>query len=77
VGALLAAQRDASWFSSGRGGNGGVYHVMTPDGLPLCGQRTLLIDDRAVPAGDVEPMLRCRRNGCRQAYDQLGAVESA
>jgi hypothetical protein len=63
---LLAAPRDASWFAhSGHGGNhgGGKRHIVSADGGSACRGQPLVLDI-AEPARNVEPILRCRRQGC-------------
>ncbi|MFJ8437648.1 hypothetical protein [Kitasatospora griseola] len=66
-----AAQRDASWYSrpdvrtvkalhvAGREGREGFYS--------RCG-RSVLNDNECWDLAEVPPGLRCRSNGCRQAW---------
>ena len=67
---LMAARRDASWYSCP--GRAGRYHVVAPDGIGgLCGVQMLAAvgeTSTAIPAERVEPVLRCRRRGCAEAW---------
>lgn len=72
---VMAAQRDASWHSR-PSRNGGKFHIIVDGGVAACsknpylrgGTLVLQSDTEAMPARQVHPVLRCKRNGCRQVW---------
>ena len=71
--ALMASQRDASWY--GNPSTNGVkrWHIVSSDGrTPGCGASMLLIAEMAINAADVATSSRCQRPGCKQLWPQLG-----
>ena len=69
----IAARRDASWYNSP--GQSFVYHIWTSDGCPRCNSGVFLSTETRQRAGSIEPELRCKRNGCRQAWPQATPKE--
>lgn len=62
-----AAQRDASWYSRPDVRTDKVVHVGRPDSMSKCG-RSFLDDYMTWDPAEVSEDLRCRSNGCRQAW---------
>jgi hypothetical protein len=67
---IMAAMRDASWFR--RPGRARRYHVLKR-GCSACGVYALFVEETKLPANEVPPALRCRRPGCRQAFEKAEA----
>jgi hypothetical protein len=67
-----AAQRDASWYSRPNTRTDKVVHVARPDHWSRCG-RSFLNDEMIWALEGVAEVLRCRGNGCRQAWPAGGA----
>lgn len=68
-----AARRDASWYERPNTTSDKVVHVGRPDEWSRCGRSFLSLDLIWDPA-DVPEGLRCRSNGCRQAWPQEGGA---
>lgn len=63
---LMAALRDASWFSRPNVRTPKRWHVLNAAGNPSCGLVTLL--DVPMPAADVPDECRCQRAGCKDRW---------
>lgn len=63
---LMAAFRDASWFSTPDVVAPKKAHVLRPDGSPMCGLKAVMCDP--LPAFTVDSFQRCRRQGCKDAW---------
>jgi hypothetical protein len=66
---VFAAWRDASWFRLP--GVAKRYHVLDDNGEALCGLQGFLLSKDRLLAWRVNPVLRCQRNGCRQAWPEI------
>lgn len=64
---LLAAPRDASLFA--HPGVARKRHIIAADRGSAC-QGHALVLSLAEPAAQVEAVLRCRRNGCKERWPQ-------
>jgi hypothetical protein len=67
---VVATMRDASWFR--RPGRARRYHVLK-SGKAACGMCALFVMESEQPAHEVPEVLRCRRPGCRQAFEKARA----
>jgi hypothetical protein len=66
---VTAAMRDASWFR--KPGKARRYHVIK-QGRAACGLIALFVKESAQPVHAVPEALRCKRNGCREAFREEG-----
>lgn len=66
----FAAMRDASWWNSP--GRAAVYHVCREDkpSLSECGAAVWLAADYGCYADEIPLVDRCRRPGCREAFER-------
>lgn len=64
---VVAAMRDASWRRYP--GRARRYHAIK-NSRALCGMRALFVMEAAIPLKDVPQALRCRRPGCRKAFEE-------
>ena len=71
---LMAALRDASWFSHPDVRTPKRWHILNANGNPACGLVTLLDDPMA--AADVPDECRCQRAGCKGRWP-IAAVPSS
>lgn len=62
---VMAAFADSSWYVCLSGGR--RYHICRDDGGSRCGL-PMLNETTRCPAEQVSSVLRCQRNGCRQAW---------
>ncbi len=62
-------QRDASWYTSGRGGSGSRYHFLGYDLASACGKARMVDIDHPKDAQSVPSILRCRAAGCRHQWE--------
>ena len=62
-----AATRDASWYDRPDVRTAKVVHVGRPNSWSKCG-RSFLDDYTTWAPKDVPEHIRCRSNGCRQAW---------
>ena len=71
---LMAAQRDATWYSHPSTTGGKRWHVVSADGVsPACGAQMVLQDDMGIQAEEVPNNSRCQRPGCKQLWPQAEA----
>ena len=64
---IMAAPRDASWYSRPNTAGLKKMHVVGADGRSACG-RSILQDDEWEPAASVDPVFRCKKPGCRERW---------
>jgi hypothetical protein len=65
-----AAQRAADWYDRPDTRTDKAVHVGRADGWSRCG-RSFLSEDLAWDPAEVSEDLRCRSNGCRQAWPTI------
>lgn len=64
---VMAAFRDASWYSNPDTGTSRKYHISIDD-MAACNRQVPLYEDGAVEADTVYPHMRCQRRGCKSRW---------